>query len=126
MALPVVTGASILCTMGAAPGQLKVTSQSKVLFAGMLAATIFDAAPIINLGACGMCSSMANPVVAAQTAAALGVLTPAPCVPAPVGAWNCTNSPLIAGQPGLQNDASLSCAYGGSISICIPGQAKIK
>lgn len=125
MGLPVVTGASILCTMGLAPGQLTVTSQFKVMLGGAMAATIQDVSPLINVGACGMCTSLANPTVASATAAALGVLTPMPCIPSPAGAWLCFNTPLIGGIPSLANDGKLMCAYGGSISILSPGQMKV-
>lgn len=125
MGLPVVTGASILCTMGLAPGQLTVTSQFKVMFGGAMAATIQDVSPLINVGACGMCTSLANPTVASATAAALGVLTPMPCIPSPAGTWLCFNTPLIGGIPSLANDGKLMCAYGGSISILSPGQMKV-
>ncbi|MEA5082578.1 MAG: DUF4280 domain-containing protein [Lachnospiraceae bacterium] len=125
MGLPVVTGASILCTMGLAPGQLTVTSQFKVMIGGAMAATIQDVSPLINVGTCGMCTSLANPAVASATAAALGVLTPMPCIPSPAGTWLCFNTPLIGGIPSLANDGKLMCAYGGSISILSPGQMKV-
>ena len=87
MALPVVSGASIQCTMGMSPGQLMVTSQLKVLTGGKPLATIQDAAPITNVGPCGMCTSIPNPNVAYANAAAMGVLTPIQFVTAPMGIW---------------------------------------
>lgn len=125
MGLPVVAGAVILCTMGLSPGTLNVTSQNKVLLGGAPAATVNDTAPMVNVGPCGMCTSLANPTVASATAAALGVLTPMPCVPAPIGMWICGPAPLTAGQRGLTSDGTLMCSYGGSLSILNPGQTKV-
>lgn len=125
MGLPVVTGASILCTQGLSPGQLTVTSQMMVFLGGKPAATIQDVSPLINIGSCGMCSSLLNPTVASATAAAMGVLTPMPCVPSPVGVWVGGSGPLIGSVPGLVSDATLACAYGGSVSVTFPGQSKV-
>ena len=125
MASSVISGASIMCTMGMAPGALIVTSQMSVLIAGAPVATIQDAAPMSNITPCGMCMSMANPQVASATAAALGVLTPMPCVPVPAGIWLCAGTPLICGIPGLAIDAKIICSYGGSISIVSPGQGNV-
>lgn len=124
MAIPVVSGASLACTMGTAPGRLTVTSQTAVIFGGAPAATIQDSAPIANLAPFGLCSSPANPVVASATAAALGVLTPMPCIPAPIGTWLC-DTPILGGVPSLSNGASLQCAYGGGISVAFPGQSTV-
>lgn len=126
MGIPVVAGATLVCTSGTAPGQLNVTSQMKVTVAGRPAATISDAAPMTNLMPCGLCTSMGNPTVASATAAALGVLTPMPCVPAPGGGWICGGTPSITGQPMLTSDGSLTCTYGGSLSIANPGQTTVK
>ena len=126
MGLPVVAGAAIACTMGLSPGTLNVTSQQKVLVSSAPAATINDTAPMVNVGACGLCTSMANPTVASATAAALGVLTPMPCVPSPVGPWMGGGTcPMVSGQPGLSNEATLVCSYGGTIRILSPGQTKV-
>ena len=122
MATAVVSGASVQCTMGMAPGQLLVTSQATVLAGGMPAGTGTDAAPVSNGTPCGLCTSLANPQVAAATAAALGVLTPMPCIPVPVGIWTCAGTPLIGGKPALSTDATLTCSYGGSIRVVSPGQ----
>ncbi|TAM92052.1 MAG: DUF4280 domain-containing protein, partial [Jatrophihabitans sp.] len=73
----------------------------------------------------GMCSSLANPTVAAATAAALGVLTPMPCVPAPVGTWvPPAPTTLVAGKPALASGAVLTCAWGGVISLTFPGAVR--
>ena len=125
MATAVVSGASVQCTMGMAPGQLLVTSQTTVLVGGVPAATITDAAPMTNVTPCGMCMSMSNPQVAAATAAALGVLTPMPCIPVPAGIWTCSGTPMIGGKPALSTDATLTCTYGGSLRIVSPGQMKV-
>lgn len=125
MAAAVVSGAAVQCTMGMAPGQLLVTSQTMVLAGGRPAATIADAAPITNISPCGMCTSMGNPQVAAATAAALGVLTPMPCIPAPAGIWQCAGTPIVGGKPGLSTDATLTCSYGGCLRIISPGQMTV-
>ncbi len=123
MAIVVVTGAQMLCPFGTTPASLNVTSQSVVLADGKPAATIQDTAPNINIASFGMCSSMANPQVASATAAALGVLTPQPCIPAVAGTWIPTQVKcLVDGKPCLTNDATAICSYGGSLTITNPGQ----
>lgn len=123
MAVQVVSGAMLLCTFGAAPSTLNVLPKSRVQAAGPPAANIADSIPNMNIPPFGMCMSMANPQVASATAAALGVLTPMPCVPATVGPWK-PGSPtvLVGGQPALTNSSTANCAYGGMISITVPGQ----
>ena len=125
MPLPVVSGASVQCTMGTAPGQLKA-SPSAVKIGGVPAVRISDVAPMVNVSGCGMCTSLLNPTVASATAAALGVLTPMPCVPSPMGPWICSGTPLVAGRPALSSDGTLTCAYGGSLRIVTPGQGKVR
>jgi hypothetical protein len=82
-----------------------------------------DTVPFLNIAPFGVCMSMANPITAALTAAALGVLTPGPCMPTPAGTWIPTN-PMVMGAPGpmLSMDSMLVCAYGGVIKINVPGQ----
>lgn len=114
------------CTMGTAPAPVKVTSQTKVLAGGKPAATIQDCQGVANVGPFGMCNSLANPAVASATAAALGVLTPQPCMPVPAGSWIPTKPKvLVGGKPCLTSDCKLMCAYAGSISMTNPGQVKV-
>ncbi|HKO52783.1 MAG TPA: PAAR-like protein, partial [Polyangiaceae bacterium] len=86
MAPQVVAGATAACSFGAAPGSILVLPVHQCL-AGSPAANITDLAPIVNVCPFGSCSSLANPAVAAATAAAFGALTPMPCVPVPAGSW---------------------------------------
>lgn len=127
MGVLAVTGATLMCPFGSVPCNLTVTSQSSVLADGKPIGTITDVQPNTNIPPFGMCISMANPQVAAATAAALGVLTPQPCQMVPMGTW-ISGSPkcLIGGKPCLCTGSTLVCGMGmGSISVTIPGQTKI-
>ena len=126
MAVPVVTGATCMCTMGTAPGQINPTNQPNIRLGGKPVASIADAAPISNVMPCGMCTSLANPLVASATAAALGVLTPQPCIPAPLGIWTCPGTVRVGGKPILTSEGKLMCSYGGTVSITNPGQATVR
>ena len=126
MGVLVVTGAKCTCPFGTVPCTLNATSQLSCMADGRPIATIRDMQPGINLPSFGMCTSLANPTVAAATAAALGVLTPQPCTMVPAGTW-IASSPkvLIGGTPCLTGDATLVCGFGGgTISIVDPGQTK--
>jgi hypothetical protein len=72
-----------------------------------------------------MCSSPANPTVAAATAAALGVLTPMPCIPNTTAPW-APGSPtvMVGNMPALNNSSKLMCMWGGVIQITFPGQTQ--
>jgi hypothetical protein len=116
-----------MCSFGAAPAVLNVLPVGRPLIEERPAATVFDTAPFVNIPAFGVCTSLANPSVAAATAAALGVLTPMPCVPSPTGPWvpGCPTA-SFGGQPGLSNTSQCLCAYGGVITVLVPGQFKIQ
>ena len=125
MALQVCMGAMMQCSFGAAPSTLSVLPVNKTL-TQTPDANIMDNKPMVNILPFGMCSSMANPTVAAATAAALGALTPMPCIPVIPAPW-APGSPtvLIANQPALNNSSKLMCAYGGVIQIVNPGQSTV-
>jgi len=119
-------GAMLQCSFGVAPSSLMVLPLNRVL-TGKPAANIMDNKPIVNVPPFGMCSSPANPTVAAATAAALGVLTPMPCVPVTPAPW-VPGAPtvLIANMPALDNNSKLMCTWGGVIQINSPGQATVE
>ncbi|MGN6086168.1 DUF4280 domain-containing protein [Trinickia sp.] len=122
MSILVTTGTMLQCSFGVAPSSLNVLPTPCVM-AGAPAATIMDNAPMVNVMPFGMCNCPANPTVAAATAAALGVLTPMPCIPATAAPW-APGSPtvLIGGQPALQNSSKLMCNWGGVIQIVATAQ----
>jgi hypothetical protein len=78
---------------------------------------------MVNIMPFGMCMTPSNPQVAAATTAALGVLTPQPCIPATSTPW--TPGALtvdIAQLTALDNISTCSCMWGGVITIANPGQ----
>lgn len=119
-------GAVLRCSFGTAPSVMQ-TAQNGCLAGQRPAGTIRDAGGGSAVLPFGMCTSMANPQVAAATAAALGVLTPQPCAVQPAGLWTASNPRvLIRGAPCLCQDAVLGCALGaGIIQIQQPGQNKV-
>lgn len=123
MAQETIMGAVMQCSFGAAPSTLVVTPEKRVNASKRPAANIMDNVPMKNIMPFGMCSSLANPAVAAATAAALGVLTPMPCVPVIPAPW-APGSPtvLIGKMPALSNASKCMCAWAGVISINMPGQ----
>ena len=123
MPMQVVNGAQLMCTMGVAPSTFTVLPLNCVEAENQASATIMDFVPMENIMPFGMCMSPSNPEVAAATAAALGVLTPMPCIPATAAPWT-PGSPtvLVANMPALQNTSKCMCNWGGVISIVMPGQ----
>jgi len=126
MGLQVCTGASLTCSFGAAPSSLVVLPVGRVL-TQTPAATIMDQLPMVNVLPFGMCSSLANPTVAAATAAALGALTPMPCIPMTTAPWIIGAPTLLIGdKPALNNSSTLMCNWGGVIQITMPGQTTVQ
>lgn len=127
MADQVAMGAMMKCSFGAAPSSLMVLPKNRVLAEGPPAANIMDHVPLMNILPFGVCNSPANPVVAAATAAALGVLTPMPCVPATASPW-VPGSPtvLIANMPALNSTSKCICIWGGVVGFTSAGTVKTK
>jgi Domain of unknown function (DUF4280) len=123
MALQVTNGAILQCSFGLAPAPLQVLPVNRVMAGGTPAANIMDHIPIVNIQPFGLCSSLANPTVASATAAALGVLTPMPCVPATVTPWiPGVPTVMLGGPPTLDNTCTLMCMWAGVIQVTTPGQ----
>ena len=123
MAKQTCMGAMMKCSFGMAPSSLVVLPTNRVLTSSMPAANIMGHVPMLNIMPFGMCQSLANPMVASATAAALGVLTPLPCIPMTMAPW-VVGAPtvLLANMPSLNDSAKLMCNWGGVISINMPGQ----
>ncbi|MGN1341299.1 MAG: DUF4280 domain-containing protein [Oscillospiraceae bacterium] len=129
MANPAVMTAVCQCTFGPVPSPLTVTSQMTVNAQNYLMGTIMDMPkPPMSFG---MCTSAINPAVIAATAAAyrvpppvaaylasIGIMVPAPCIPACPAPW-APGSPtvLVGGKPALNNTSQCMCAYGGVIKV---------
>jgi len=114
-------GAVIQCSFGVAPVPLSVLVP--MVTSMTPSANIMDNVPMANIPTFGMCSSLANPTVASATTAAMGVLTPMPCVPLTAAPWapGCPIC-LLRGMLALNNNSKLMCSYGGVISINYPGE----
>ncbi len=126
MAQQVVNGAMLACSFGAAPGTLIVTPENMTNAEKLPAATIMDNIPMKNVMPFGMCMSLANPQVAAATAAALGVLTPQPCIPVTTTPWMPgAIKTMIKNKPALNNTCTLMCNWAGVITITNPGQKTV-
>jgi Domain of unknown function (DUF4280) len=119
-------GAQMMCTFGMAPSALVVLPVGKFTFTDQMPdANIMDHIPMTNIMPFGMCMSPSNPTVAAATAAALGVLTPMPCIPATPAPWvtGAISPPVVLGnQPSLDNVSTLNCIWGGVITFVTPGE----
>jgi hypothetical protein len=90
-------------------------------------ANIMDNKPIANIPTFATCQSLANPMVASATAAALGVLTPMPCIPNTAAPW-VPGAPqvLVDNMPALDMNSKTMCNWGGVISIVAPGQFAVQ
>ena len=126
MGQQVVNGAALKCSFGAAPGTLSVLPANRVMAGGQPAANIQDSKPMVNITGFSMCMSPSNPQVAAATSAAMGVLTPQPCIPVTPAPWT-PGAPqtTIAGMPALESGSQCSCNWGGMITVSFAGQATV-
>lgn len=126
MGLPATVSTAMLkCSFGMTPGPLLVLPTNRVVSEGKPQANILDHKPLVNITPFGMCTSLANPTVAAATSAALGVLTPMACLPATVTPWT-PGSPrtLVAEMPALVTGSVCTCNWGGVITITNPATTR--
>ena len=125
MPIQVCMGASLMCSFGTAPSSMVVLPTNRVMTSNMPAANIMDHIPMVNILPFAMCTTPSNPTVASATAAALGVLTPMPCIPVVPAPWT-PGSPtvMIGNQPIINNTSTCNCAWGGVITVVSPGQTQ--
>ena len=120
-------GAMMQCSFGVAPSSLVVLPANRTMTAPGPLANIMDNKPMANVPPFGMCQSLANPMVAAATAAAMGVFTPMPCIPNTPAPW-IVGAPtvLLANMPALNNSSKLMCLWAGVIQISFAGQVTVQ
>jgi hypothetical protein len=127
MPLQVCMGAMMQCSFGLAPSSLVVLPTNKVMTNMVPDANIMDHIPMVNIMPFGVCTSIANPTVAAATTAALGVLTPMPCIPATPAPWVAGAPTVLLGNfPSLDNVSQLMCMWGGLITFADAGEATVQ
>ncbi|BBM86661.1 DUF4280 domain-containing protein [Candidatus Uabimicrobium amorphum] len=120
MAQQTCMGATLQCSFGVSVSSLIV---ARTVFTTTPAANIMDHKPFSNILPFGLCTSIANPQVASATAAALGVLTPMPCIPATSFPWLPLKPTITIDKfPTLDKDSVLLCQWLGVIRILNPGQ----
>jgi hypothetical protein len=120
-------GAMMQCSFGLAPSSLVVLPTNKVLTSQMPDANIMDHIPMTNIMPFGACISIANPTVAAATAAAFGVLTPMPCIPNTPAPWVVGAPTVLLGNfPTLDNVSQLMCMWAGIITFIQAGQVTVE
>jgi hypothetical protein len=116
------TGAMMACSFGVAPAALNVVPTGTPVTCDTPAANIQAFAPMANIPTFGMCMTPSNPQVAAATSAALGVLTPVPCLPVTTAPWTPgATKVMVDGQPALHSACTAMCTWGGVITISSPG-----
>lgn len=117
---PLTTGSLLQCTHGVAPAAFVATPKPAPMVNGALAIATVEQTTLNNVATFVMCNSPTNPAVAAATSAAMGVLTPMPCVPV-LTPW--TPSPVVPTVTMLPTASALStcnCMHGGLIRISLP------
>ena len=119
-------GSPAMCTFGVAPGPLTFLPAMMILGTSGPLGNIMDMAPFENISPFGVCITPSNPMTAALTAAALGVLTPAPCIPVPAGPWVPINPMIVCNLgPMLNIGSMLMCAWGGMIRPVMSPQVTV-
>jgi hypothetical protein len=118
----VCTGASLQCSFGSAPSTFAASGVE--VSATAAAGVVTDVTPS-NVPPFGLCTSLANPQVAAATTAASGTLTPQPCQPV-LSPWTPGSSEVTIGSvPALDDSSQCSCAWGGVVTVSAAGQTSV-
>src|SRR4030081_1945221 len=115
MPMQAVNSATLMCSFGTPPSSLVVLPTNRVMCGNQYAANIMDHISMVNIMPFGMCMSLANPQVAAATAAALRGVTAPPCIPMTMMPWvPGAITDLLANQPALDNGSTCMCNGAGA------------
>lgn len=126
MSTYVANTAVLKCTFGDQQSQLGVLPSRTIFLNGQPKANVSDHRPMVNIRPFGKCHSLANPTVAAATAAHHGHLTPMPCVPNTPSPWMQGKTDVIEkGDASLKSECRLQCMWAGIISIKTDGQTGV-
>lgn len=118
----VCTGAALQCSFGTAPSTF---AASGIEVDATAAAGVVTDVAASNVPPFAMCTSLANPQVAAATSAAMGTLTPQPCVPV-LQPWSPGSSKVTIDEVAALDDSSqCSCSWGGVITVSSAGQTSV-
>ena len=110
----------IKCSFGLAPGTLMVLPAKMINAGNMPVLNMTEFSPFVNILPFGMCTSPANPAVAAAMGA------PMPCVPTTIAPWSPPNPKVMFKNiPSVTLSAMCNCAFGGVITMVNPGQQKV-
>jgi Domain of unknown function (DUF4280) len=113
----VCTGAALQCSMGTTPATFSASGQAVGAPTG--AGVISDIGPQ-SVPGFGLCTSMANPQVAAASTAGL---VPQPCIPVIAAPWTPgSTSVTLDGQPALDDASQCLCTWAGTITVSSAGQ----
>lgn len=116
MPTQVCTGASLQCSFGTVPSTF-AASGAEVSAIGT-AGIVTDVSPS-NVPPFGLCTSGANPAVAAASG------TPQPCVPV-LTPWTPGASRVTIGEVAALDDSSqCQCAWGGVVTVDDAGQTSV-
>ena len=114
----VTNGDLCICGNGSNPCPLIIVDTLRKMKSDGKSVAIATDTNVANISTFGMCNNINNPMVAAATAAAQGVLTSAPCIPVVIGTWdNTVNKILINGIAVVGENSTLNCTYGGCIKL---------
>ncbi|MDP4180313.1 MAG: DUF4280 domain-containing protein [Bacillota bacterium] len=119
----VVQGAKLKCSFGDNESNFQIPMDHKISINNKPQGNIMDFKPNMNILPFGMCSSLANPTVAAATAANYGRLQKMPCIPVTVTPWfNAKMNVLLENFPAMLDCSKTTCMWCGIISITDCGQ----
>lgn len=109
------------CNQGMVPAIFNVLPNHKVMASFLPIANIMDNKPFVNIVPFIICKSVLNPAVLAlliTTGQQKG-----PCIPVIPAPWIPGNPMVQVGSfSSINMSSKLMCAYGGLISVIIPGQ----